>query len=557
MAQPIITNPNAPGQTMEDLYNNFIQNTPPSPLAAPPAMQPANLEQSIDPNFAMQQNAQTQALQQGTNTFPIDPAAYQQQVERSNYSGTQMPHANLEQALQPKNLAVSTPNPASTPQFPSQVAQQTQVPQNSLPQNDAFNKALAQQNAYMGEFNKQAASMQKAGEYAQAIETVKGDMAGQVADETQKIQSLLDDSNRIAKEKVDEKLKTYAEASDQFAKLVSDPEKLDEAFRPRGIFEGKSTGQTILGMIAIGLGGIGAAMQGHGAQNQALNMIMKQLDKENEGRKEAFKAKVAGQRQIADQALQGAQVIRQSAADEQADLMQKKNLQIEAIIAKTEQLAAPYKGRIAGENAKMLISGLRQEQAKNAMAFQQLQMEQEKMRALNGLDYQTFKKMSPAQRSLVPKNMLESFDNDAKRDVAGYGLATNQDAAQKFQEKRRDLEPAINQTREILNSLDNFNKLDLKDRAEMQSRIIALTGNMRLAYLGPGAMTEKEYDRLLQAVGNPAGLATLPAVEKARLKTVLGNLESTLGTQAKIAGLPPKDPNSIASQFGATKANFK
>jgi hypothetical protein len=91
-------------------------------------------------------------------------------------------------------------------------------------------------------------------------------------------------------------------------------------------------------------------------------------------------------------------------------------------------------------------------------------------------------------------------------------------------------------------------------RAQMQTELAALVGQLRLPFTGPGAMTNEEYKRLAETIGDPTKFAAMPAWERVKLQTVLKKLNGDLKTRAKAAGLQvPVDSSESDKKLGFRK----
>jgi len=72
-------------------------------------------------------------------------------------------------------------------------------------------------------------------------------------------------------------------------------------------------------------------------------------------------------------------------------------------------------------------------------------------------------------------------------------------------------------------------------------------GQLRLPFTGPGAMTDTEYGRLLDTIGDPNKIVDSFGIERLKLQTVLNKLNSDMGMAARNAGF--KMPTGVANSF--------
>lgn len=130
---------------------------------------------------------------------------------------------------------------------------------------------------------------------------------------------------------------------------------------------------------------------------------------------------------------------------------------------------------------------------------------------------------------------------DAKGNLV-YKLANNTNLANKLNEYMADVEPATNAIDRILSLSKDYslvqklNPLDPQRKA-IETEMVALVGNLRLPFTGPGQLLEKEYERLRSALGNPNKVLTLPDAERAAMETVLNKLKEDTRTRYKQAGI--------------------
>jgi hypothetical protein len=318
--------------------------------------------------------------------------------------------------------------------------------------------------------------------------------------------------------------------NEQITKLQEVQQKMQD-FKFQDFWENKSTGQKVLAGIAIALGGIGAAYQGPGAKNGALEIINQAIDRDLNQQKlnldklgkeaEGTKGILAAMNQQFDNRVQA-----ESAA--RAILLQRTQNELARIATKYESPELQAKAQVLNEQLE------RQKIATVAAFKQQAQIQELLNRANSGnADMRNLTPAQVAQIDKVEKGFAESY-------VPGYGRAINKDAALDFSKYRNEIEPAINGAKRIMELSKNFNRItDQTQRAKIQTELAALVGQLRLPFTGPGAMTDKEYDRLAATIGDPTKFAALPAWERAKLQTVLKKLETDLGGRAKNAGLTP------------------
>lgn len=107
----------------------------------------------------------------------------------------------------------------------------------------------------------------------------------------------------------------------------------------------------------------------------------------------------------------------------------------------------------------------------------------------------------------------------------------------KFEEKRSEAESAINLLEDIRKFANTASSLNLSDRQQMQSKLQLAAGKLRVPITGPGAMTDKEFERLLDTLGNPTAIFSVRDIENAKLDGVTSSLKKDLAQSAAAIGV--------------------
>ena len=116
-------------------------------------------------------------------------------------------------------------------------------------------------------------------------------------------------------------------------------------------------------------------------------------------------------------------------------------------------------------------------------------------------------------------------------------LADNKKASEDVRKFQAEVEPAIKGAHRILKISEQGSRLNLKDRARIATDLKALVGQLRIPFTGPGVLTDTEYERLLDTIGDPNKLFAIPDIERTKIKTVINKLTSDLDTRYKQAGI--------------------
>lgn len=128
-------------------------------------------------------------------------------------------------------------------------------------------------------------------------------------------------------------------------------------------------------------------------------------------------------------------------------------------------------------------------------------------------------------------------DDQRKRLVLGYGLAATEDDAKEAKKaviRNKNAGSRLNRLIEIGET--SGASLSRELRAEADDIRKELVGMSREAVVGPGAMTDREYDLLLSLVGDPASF-TLGNVQLNKLKQFKGRLDQNLRNELNQRGL--------------------
>lgn len=194
------------------------------------------------------------------------------------------------------------------------------------------------------------------------------------------------------------------------------------------------------------------------------------------------------------------------------------------------------------EYKKAQIENLKAEAAKHSAEAGKIIEVQEQQKAVQEMLRKGGKITSP--------EMLD--EKQRERAVAmpdgSYQLATNPHAAQKLLEYKNQSEPALSGIQRIKQAVKDFNKFtDPVKRQSIATEVKALAGQLRLPFLGPGPMTEGEYNRLLGLIGDPTTFLSVPILQAAKLDAVEHKLKADYKQQHLNAGI--KIPESRDEQI--------
>jgi hypothetical protein len=206
---------------------------------------------------------------------------------------------------------------------------------------------------------------------------------------------------------------------------------------------------------------------------------------------------------------------------------------IDKQMANTNNLEAKSRGKLVIAQINKIQSEITMDRAKIAMA----QRQQQQLQELTG----------KASKDGIPVEALQMLPQEmqSKAIVTKNGkvkFAIDKERAQKVTEYQNSVVPAIDGAKRILDMSQDFNKVtDLTTRAKIASEMKALGGQLRVPFTGPGILTDKEFDRLMDVIGDPNKLFALPSLQKAKLETVISKLQKDLKVHYSNAGINVED----------------
>lgn len=303
--------------------------------------------------------------------------------------------------------------------------------------------------------------------------------------------------------------KRQAELEQQKEQLQRDIAQQDDSVRQKSlpeIMQRGSFGEKLGASIALLLGGLSQGMTG-AKSNPVMDFIDRQVEAQAQRDKLNQESKLALKKSLLDIA----QLQMTNQANKSQDLYHKQSLQNEA--AKLQVMREQVEGdqRLKAEELQLKRRGAEAAKLAESGAV---------ITDLSGL--------TDEQR----KRVVRLPDGTHKLATVGA------DQVDAFAKMRGTLETGISGADRVKALAADFNRVtDLKKRAQIKSEIIALTGAMREPFVGPGAMTPKEYDRLIDAVGDPTSLVAIPSFQLARLLQVQTKLKSDLNSGFKRIGI--------------------
>ncbi|MEZ0208559.1 MAG: hypothetical protein ACAH17_00075 [Candidatus Paceibacterota bacterium] len=314
------------------------------------------------------------------------------------------------------------------------------------------------------------------------------------------------------------------------------------------LWSNMGTGQKILAGIALMLGG--ATGGATGKSNMAMDVINKAIDRDIEEQKANIQTDVESKKMksqnLRDQAGLQQNMLSNLRAKFGNDLQAESALRIlmaQQTQNKFAQIAAGTNSKVVKENANIAIAQFEREKQVAAQAFK-AQVAQQKL--LQNMGNQDLSNLNPAQMAMLPEDIRKQVESSRERSVPGFiGQTKDKEAATAFQKEAAGSVGAI----EAVKQLQAFTKGGMnwspEKRAQAATQLQLVIGKLREPLLGPGTMQEKEYDRLMEAIGNPDAWFSYGNAQRARLNLILKNLENDIDAKAGVYGLRRRPQSSV------------
>lgn len=339
---------------------------------------------------------------------------------------------------------------------------------------------------------------------AQRKEQMEDQIANEVATEStaQQIENQVQEETQRSISKIDDEIKAIG------------PQQLGDYFNQGSIW------QKLLAGISLGLGGYYSGMTGR--ENPALQILTKAV----EGNRELRKLKTDERNKI---------------IAAQADLLASRLKSYE-----NDPNRSPM-ARMKMQEARLGLENQALDIRKKLVEIDQL-----KAKAVGGgLGLRVGQQAGLEAIDALPEDQRERAIYLPNNKIA---LASTKKQKEEFDKFQAEALPAIQTVRRVEELLKDYRKIpitpeDFAKKGKIESDLIKLSGNLRLAYLGPGAMTDQEYQRLQNAVGQPTKILSIFDAQRARLRTVEGSLKSDAAERLRQAGIKA----DVTELFGLTE----
>lgn len=291
---------------------------------------------------------------------------------------------------------------------------------------------------------------------------------------------------QVAQDEIAKQRKIVEDAQNKLAEEDLELSKID----PDRFWNNRSTGQKILAAIGMMLGGA-----------PAVNIVQQQIKNDIDAQNLTNKQKLAKRAQAIK--LVNTQIDRLSALTN--DKFKQEKLQLSK-----QQLGLQLQ-KIYMDRLKLAQDDIKKRQLQNDLSKGKLK-----------------------DTALLNK---EDRERAVRMRDGSVQLADNKKASEDVRKFQAEVEPAIKGAHRILKISEQGSRLNLKDRAKVATDLKALVGQLRIPFTGPGVLTDTEYERLLDTIGDPNKLFAIPEIERTKIKTVINKLTSDLDTRYKQAGI--------------------
>lgn len=286
---------------------------------------------------------------------------------------------------------------------------------------------------------------------------------------------------------------------------VSETKKQDNAAFESisDLFDRGSTGQKWGAALAILAGGISAGMTGK--ENPVLGFMQQQFDITRRNKQLSQEQQMAQMKAMADQVRLKLDIAKEQTNSEKAKFDIAKT---QAEIGKIHQELADKQA--LGNVAKALSEG-----------------------GVNNVDEYI------AKVSAINPEMAKDLRSRRVQLPDGKTVLAKADSGRvaEFEKFRQPTQSAEALLADIQKTALQGNKLSPEDRLKISTNLKQSAGMLREALLGPGAMTEKEFDRLMSTLGDPNSLSTPKAWQLLKLGEVRKNLNRQIESRASGVGI--------------------
>jgi hypothetical protein len=155
-------------------------------------------------------------------------------------------------------------------------------------------------------------------------------------------------------------------------------------------------------------------------------------------------------------------------------------------------------------------------------------------------------KQAGAERLMGIKTAANLQKDERNRYIPGFGLALTPNDAKESKKLLTELDPAKQNLQKLLEMANTpSNRVSPEARARAQALARMTMGNLRMAIIGPGAVSDSERAILESIVADPTEFFRLPAATRERLGTLMGALDRRWKSQLQASGVVSLDGNAL------------
>jgi hypothetical protein len=122
-------------------------------------------------------------------------------------------------------------------------------------------------------------------------------------------------------------------------------------------------------------------------------------------------------------------------------------------------------------------------------------------------------------------------------EVPGYGQARTKEEAKDLRQAQADADDAVKLIDEIKALGTNVAAWDRGRINIINQKKKILAGKLRLPLTGPGAMTQDEYERLVDTMGDPSNLFSTEEIQMSKLDSLKDTLNSSVSNKFRVMGV--------------------
>ena len=346
------------------------------------------------------------------------------------------------------------------------------------------------------------------------------------------VQQYIADSE--AKKQADAELGSYIDQEknrqEQVARQIAAMDEADKNYvRARSfgeVMKNGSFGNRILASLAVLMGGVAQGLTG-AAKNPVLDYIDSEADRQAQRDKLTFEQRL----QLRGQLLESAKNVIGAAQNRYQNQHTQDQLNLEYNKLNEEFMKNLQKMQ-NGYASKAAAVGLAQIQSKTGIPIRAgTEQEHQRIQAQNTFIDQVLAGLAASGDNKKYQEAVDKlivFPNGQKEIATGDMAGVN-----KYKETTSDNLTAIKLFEDMKLLAEKGNAFNPADREFMASTGKLLAGKLRLSVLGPGTMTEDEYNRLINLIGNPQKIFALSEVERTKVNAMLNVLEADIAQKAQ------------------------